>query len=42
MIHNSYDSQVRNGCADIWNAFMVNMVEFVLGSDMPICPCTAI
>ena len=33
-------SQPRKGCKDIWNAFMVEGADFVIGSDMPICPCT--
>ena len=35
------DFQPRAGCVDVWNAFMVDGAEFVLGSDMPICPTTA-
>lgn len=33
-------SQPRAGCKDIWNAFMVEGADFVIGSDIPICPCT--
>lgn len=33
-------SQPRTGCKDIWNAFMVEGADFVLSSDIPICPCT--
>lgn len=33
--------QPRKSCKDMWNAFMVNGADFVIGSDMPICPCTA-
>lgn len=29
----------RNGCKDIWNAFMVTGAEFSVGNDIPICPC---
>ena len=35
------DDDIRSGCVDIWNAFMVEGAEFVLGSDIPVCPCTA-
>lgn len=31
----------RAGCKDIWNAFMVEGADFVIGSDIPVCPCTA-
>ena len=31
---------IRPGCTDMWNAFMVDGADFVIGSDMPICPCT--
>ena len=41
MIHNSNEEHIRNGCADMWNAFMVQGAEFVLESDIPVCPCTA-
>lgn len=41
MIHNSNELHIRNGCSDMWNAFMVKGADFVLGSDIPICPCTA-
>ena len=41
MIHNSIERDIRPGCIDIWNAFMVEGADFTLGSDMPICPCTA-
>ncbi len=41
MIHNSIDNHIRNGCIDMWNAFMVRGAKFVMGSDIPICPCTA-
>ncbi len=40
MIHTSNDEHIRSGCVDMWNAFMVEGAEYVLGSDMPICPCT--
>ncbi len=30
----------RNGCKDIWNAFMVKGASFDVGSDMPICIST--
>lgn len=37
-----YDSifpiNIRPGCHDIWNAFMVKNAEFEYGSDMPFCP----
>lgn len=42
MIHNSNKEQIRAGCTDMWNAFMVDGAEFVLGTDIPVCPCTAI
>ena len=32
---------IRNGCVDIWNAFMVKGSDFTLTSDIPTCPCTA-
>ena len=35
------NSNIRPGCKDLWNAFMVDGAEFTLGSDMPVCPCTA-
>lgn len=38
---NNTISQPRKGCKDIWNAFMVDGADFVMGSDMPVCPCTA-
>jgi len=38
---NNSNSQPRKGCKDMWNAFMVEGAEFVIGSDIPICPCTA-
>ena len=41
MIQNNFNEPVRSGCADMWNAVMVRGAEFVLGSDIPICPCTA-
>ncbi|MBR6364569.1 MAG: DUF4417 domain-containing protein, partial [Lachnospiraceae bacterium] len=41
MIQKSNHPEVRPGCADMWNAFMVDGADFVYGSDMPICPCTA-
>ncbi len=31
----------RAGCIDLWNAFMVDGADYTLGSDMPVCPCTA-
>ncbi|MBR3417838.1 MAG: DUF4417 domain-containing protein [Oscillospiraceae bacterium] len=31
----------RAGCIDMWNAFMVKDAQFTMGSDIPICPCTA-
>lgn len=40
MIHISNEEHIRKGCADMWNAFMVQGAEFVLGSDIPVCPCT--
>ncbi len=40
MIHYPEEEHIRNGCTDMWNAFMVRGAEFVLGSDIPICPCT--
>lgn len=30
----------RNGCIDIWNAYMVRGAEFDSYSDIPICTCT--
>ena len=33
-------TKIRNGCKDIWNAFMVDGADFVIGSDIPVCPCT--
>jgi hypothetical protein len=41
MILYSDKEHIRNGCVDMWNAFMVRDAEFVMGSDIPICPCTA-
>ncbi|MCR4717008.1 MAG: DUF4417 domain-containing protein [Lachnospiraceae bacterium] len=41
MNNDSLSDDIRPGCIDIWNAFMVKNAQFVLGSDMPICPCTA-
>ncbi|MBO4846658.1 MAG: DUF4417 domain-containing protein [Lachnospiraceae bacterium] len=40
MIRTSSNEHIRAGCVDMWNAFMLEGAEFVLGSDMPICPCT--
>ena len=37
---NNNKSLSRAGCVDVWNAFMVDGAEFVLGSDIPVCPCT--
>lgn len=31
----------RNGCKDVWNAFMVESAEFSLSSDIPYCTTTA-
>lgn len=31
----------RNGCSDVWNAFMVKGASYSNFSDIPICPCTA-
>lgn len=39
MIHGS--NTIRPGCTDMWNAFMVEGAQFSLGSDIPLCPCTA-
>ncbi|MDO4393734.1 MAG: DUF4417 domain-containing protein [Bacillota bacterium] len=33
-------AQPRNGCVDMWNAFMVKEAEFERGSDIPTCTCT--
>lgn len=33
-------TNVRAGCKDIWNAFMLNEAEYT-ANDIPICPCTA-
>ncbi len=41
MKKDSLSDDIRSGCVDIWNAFMVKGADFTLGSDMPICPCTA-
>lgn len=41
MIQHSNGSHIRKGCTDMWNAFMVEGADFVLGTDIPICPCTA-
>lgn len=38
---NIFQEHIRTGCADMWNAYMVKDAEFVLGSDIPVCPCTA-
>ena len=38
MIHNP---NIRPGCTDIWNAFLVKGAQFSIGSDIPFCPCTA-
>lgn len=38
---NYQDNDIRRGCQDMWNAFMLKGAEFTLGSDLPICPCTA-
>lgn len=40
MISNSKSKDIRPGCHDLWNAFMVEGAEFTYGSDMPLCPCT--
>ena len=40
-IHKSIGEHIRVGCADMWNAFMVQGAEFVFGSDIPICPFTS-
>ncbi len=32
----------RNGCSDMWNAFMVKEASFSFMSDIPTCPCTAL
>lgn len=37
MISNDLKSNIRSGCQDIWNAFMLKDAEFTLGSDIPIC-----
>ena len=41
MIQNPNTNNIRPGCIDLWNAFMVEGAQFTLGTDMPICPCTA-
>ena len=41
MIQNPKNNHIRNGCVDMWNAFMVQGADFVLESDIPVCPCTA-
>lgn len=35
------NSDIRKGCQDMWNAFMLKGAEYTLESDLPICPCTA-
>ena len=40
MIHQVCNDHIRSGCTDVWNAFMVTGADFVLGSEIPICPCT--
>lgn len=37
MIQNPNKKHIRSGCADMWNAFMVEGASFTLGSDMPVC-----
>lgn len=32
-------TNIRPGCQDLWNAFMVDGAEFTYGSDMPLCSC---
>lgn len=34
------NNHTRNGCKDIWNAFMVDGAEFSVENDIPICPCS--
>ncbi len=41
MKKHSTEEQIRTGCVDMWNAFLVKGAEFVLGSDIPVCPSTA-
>ena len=41
MNNDFHDKCIRRGCTDLWNAFMVDGAEFTIGTDMPICPCTA-
>lgn len=31
-------SDIRSGCHDMWNAFMVKNADFTYGSDIPMCP----
>ena len=40
MQNDSLSNDIRSGCVDIWNAFMVKGADFSFGSDIPICPCT--
>ena len=40
MIQKVKETYIRPGCTDMWNAFMVKDAQYVMGSDMPICPCT--
>ncbi|WP_029232630.1 DUF4417 domain-containing protein [Butyrivibrio sp. VCB2006] len=37
----STNQSPRNGCFDMWNAFMVKEATFSFMSDIPTCPCTA-
>lgn len=40
-LNNIEDKIPRQGCQDIWNAFMVSNAEFTPTTDIPICSCTA-
>ncbi len=35
------NNYIRTGCHDEWYAFLVEGAEFTIGSDIPICACTA-
>ena len=37
----NFNTTTRKGCKDMWNAFMVDGADFVIGSDIPVCHCTA-
>lgn len=33
------EDNIRNGCKDMWNAFMVKNASFSKNNDIPFCPC---